>query len=77
MAMDKFWSAKELEAMPTIHVGHFDDLKLDTGWMRVWLSRCGLEDGAPYRKGVTIEILRDGRWETAREYEGATVHDPC
>ena len=55
-----------LESLPTIHSGHFDNLKVDTGSLRVWLSRCGVADGMPYDNQVTIEHLKNGRWvETA------------
>lgn len=60
-----------LEDLSTLHVGHFDNLKIDTGLMRVWLCRCGVADGMAYDNQVTIERPRPdppvyGRWvETA------------
>ncbi len=63
------YTLEKLEAMPTISSGHFDNLKVDTGTVRVWLSRCGLADGLPYDNGVTVEKLVNGRWENVREYE--------
>ena len=36
------------------------NFKIDTGTVRVWLSRCGPEDGED--QPVQVEILRDGRW---------------
>ena len=65
------WTANELEDLPTLSTGQADSLKIDTAGMRVWLSRCGLADGARYRRGVTVEIYRDGKWEIAHQYEGA------
>lgn len=51
----------ELEALPTLAVGQTADLKVDTGTVRVWLSRCGPEDGET--EPVQVERLVDGRWE--------------
>lgn len=66
----KTYTAKTLESMPTISHGHFDDLKIDTGKVRVWLSRCGIADGLPYDNMVSVEKLIDGVWTTVAEYEG-------
>ena len=67
----QLWTADDLENMPTISASQFDDLKIDTAGMRIWLSRMTLADGAQFRRGVAIEMLRNGRWEIAFEYEGA------
>jgi len=45
--------AKNLKRMPTISVSQADDLKISTPYLRVWLSRCGVEDGEPYSDKVT------------------------
>lgn len=45
----------ELEKMPTLAVGQADDLKVDTGKERIWLSRITGE--------ISIERLTKGRWE--------------
>jgi hypothetical protein len=66
--MDRYTLA-ELERIPTQHQGQYDDLKVDTGQVRVWLSRLGIEDGMPYNNQVTHERLLDGVWTTEREYE--------
>lgn len=66
--MEKYTLA-ELEAMPTIHSGHFDNLKFDDGKNRVWLSRMTVADGMPYDNQVTVEKLIDGNWKTVREYQ--------
>ena len=50
----------ELEAMPTLAQGQAADLKIDTGTMRVWVSRCGLRDGETHP--VQVERLMDGKW---------------
>ena len=64
------YSAAELDAMPTLSQGHFDDLKVDTGTERVWLSRCGTDDGMPFDDAVTHEELIEGRWVEVEMYEG-------
>lgn len=70
---DKYTLA-QLEAMPTLAQSQADDLKVD--WsdgdegLRIWLSRCTVQDGEPYDNKVTVEI-RDprGNWITAYEYQ--------
>lgn len=65
---------KKLRAMPTLAVGQADDLKSDSsdgsgGGVRIWLSRCGVEDGEPYPNKVTVEHLIEGRWVKHSEYQ--------
>lgn len=66
------YTAEELEAMPTLSESQTDDLKVDTGQIRVWLCRCGVDDGMPYNDQVTVEMLnpKNYRWETVDEYPG-------
>lgn len=64
------YTKEELEAMPTLHSGHFDDLKIETQTTRVWLSRMTVADGMPYDNMITVEKLIDGRWVTTEEYKG-------
>lgn len=64
------YTAKELKAMPTLARSQADDLKIDTGLMRIWLSRCGLEDGEPYKNKITEEKLINGSWIITNEYPG-------
>ena len=59
-----------LERRPTLTVGQADDLKLDTGTTRYWLSRCGIEDGEPFEHTVHVERLEDGCWVTVLTYDG-------
>lgn len=59
----------EIEKMETITSSHFDDLKFESAFIRVWLSRMTIEDGMPYNNQVTIEVLKNGRWETTKQYE--------
>lgn len=63
----------ELEALPTLAVGQSCDLKIEEkdhgGMRRVWLSRCTVDDGEPYDNKVTIERIRDGRWESVVTYQ--------
>jgi len=64
------YTASELEDMETIHSGQYDNLKIDTGLKRVWLSRLTVADGQPYDNQVTVESLIDGRWIKTQEYQG-------
>jgi hypothetical protein len=64
------YTADELRSLPTLSVAQADNLKIDTGTERVWLSRCGVEDGEPYDDKITVERLRGGRWVTVEEYPG-------
>ena len=66
--MDRY-SLGEIQRIPTSHQGQYDDLKVDTGKVRVWLSRLRIEDGMPYNNQVTVERLQDGCWVTVEEYE--------
>jgi hypothetical protein len=47
--------SKSLDSLPTLATGQADDLKIDTGNRRVWVSRV---DGS-----VSVERLKNGRWE--------------
>lgn len=55
----------DLYDLPTLSVGQADDLKIDTGEFRVWLSRMTPADfagsGVEFQR-VTYERLVDGRW---------------
>ena len=64
------YSARELEAMPTLATGQADDLKVQTEEYQVWLSRTGKADGEPYDNKITVERLVDGKWITVRTYQG-------
>jgi len=64
------FTAKYLRSLPTLCTGQADDLKVETSTMRVWISRCTVEDGEPFDDKVTVERLRNGRWEVADEYQG-------
>lgn len=54
------YTLNELRAMPTLHVGQFADLKIDTGEIRVWCSRMRITDGE--LDPVQVERLENGRW---------------
>lgn len=69
MSAHSNYTLDEIEAMPTIHSGQYDNLKIDDGQTRVWLSRLSIEDGMPYNNEVTVERLVDGRWTKAETYE--------
>lgn len=63
------YSLKELKAKPILATGQADDLKIDTGKTRIWLSRCTVEDGEPYDNKVTVEKLINGKWEIVETYQ--------
>lgn len=63
------YSLSEIEALPTLHQGQYDNLKVQEADRKVWLSRLTVEDGMPYNNQVTVEELRDGSWITVDEYE--------
>lgn len=63
------YSLDELEKLPTLCIGQADNLKIETESERVWLSRCGIEDGEPYDNKVSIETLINGSWVTSDVYE--------
>ena len=55
------------EAAPTLHSGHFDDLKFESPKYRVWVSRADLADYDGDRKLFdaernVIETNVNGRW---------------
>ncbi len=67
--MRDLYTLAHLESLPTLSVGQTCNLKADDGeGERVWLSRCGVEDGEPYAHKVTIETLENGRWVTSHEF---------
>lgn len=75
MADVERYSLQELEAMPTIMEGQFDDLKIEEidgdSKVRVWLSRMTKEDGMPYDNQVTVEVYGppDYKWQNVDQYE--------
>lgn len=84
MADRRMLSYAELESLPTLSQGQADDLKFqflgDAGFgpgegdaWRVWLCRCGIEDGMPYEHTASIEELQDGRWVTVLEYDADDI----
>lgn len=64
------WTARHLARLPTLATGQADDLKVDTGTERVWLSRCTMDDGEPCDNKVTVERLEGGRWVEVEFYHG-------
>ncbi len=69
VAPGEIYSLAELEEMEVLIQGQADDCLIDTPSMRLWLSRCGVEDGEPCDNKVTIEELRRGRWVEVGWYE--------
>tara|TARA_R100001244_G_scaffold101207_1_gene75422 strand:- start:176 stop:487 length:312 start_codon:yes stop_codon:yes gene_type:complete len=67
------FTAKALDVLDTVIVGHECNCKVDTGSMRIWLSRLTTLDDAPYDNQITVEVLRDGTWLTVDTYAGGAV----
>ncbi|MBD2385999.1 hypothetical protein [Cylindrospermum sp. FACHB-282] len=63
------YTLDELEKLKTICTAQADDLKIQEATQRVWLSRCGVEDGEPFNNKVTIERYQNGHWVVVEEYE--------
>lgn len=63
------YTLKELKKLPTLSIGQAEDLKIERGNTRVWLSRCKKEDGEPYTHKVTVERYINGRWVTLKRYK--------
>ena len=75
------YTKRELRKMKTLSTGQADDLKIDTGETRIWLSRCTVADGEPYNNKVTVERLVDGRanpqFDSADKPEGHVWRCPA
>lgn len=68
-ALREDYTLAELEALPTLHQGQMDDLKIKTNYIQVWLSRMTKEDGIPYDNQVTIERLNSSyNWVTVSQF---------
>lgn len=71
MALRRFTLA-ELDPLPVLSQGQADDLKVEgsdrSGPFRVWLSRCGVEDGEPFDHAVTVERFKGGAWVEVDRY---------
>ena len=55
------WTPRALERMPTIHSGHFCNLKMEAGGLRYFVSRCFGADGDPWQVHVEAQGPR-GSW---------------
>lgn len=65
-----YWDTETLENLPVLCQGQADDLHIDTGDFRVWLSRTGVLDGEPYENTVTIEERTNEGWVEFAVYDG-------
>lgn len=71
MFPEKLPTADELVGYETLCASQADDLKREDGLVRFWLSRCGLEDGEPYERTITVEEKNgEGQWITTLRYNG-------
>ena len=73
--MTKYPNLAELEALPTLEVGHALDLKFQSGpvgkfaGVKLWQSRCSLRDGEPVENAVYVETRTDsGPWDDLAVY---------
>ena len=74
--MGREYTLEELRGNATLFVGQSCNLKVETEDLRVWLSRCTVEDGEPYNNKVTEERKVDGEWQEVGIYPARSVHDP-
>jgi len=66
----RFPNTNQLEALPVLSQGQAHDLHIDTGIYRVWLSRCSIEDGEPFRNTAYIEIKNANHlWQDLGYYD--------
>lgn len=63
------YTLAELQALPTLSVGQADDLKVDDGTTRIWLSRVGVDDGMAYDNMVSVQRYQGNRWTVVDEYQ--------
>ncbi|MBD2499880.1 hypothetical protein [Anabaena azotica] len=63
------YTLHELNRLPTICTSQADDLKIEKNGVRVWLSRCTVEDGEPFNNKVTVEKCENGCWVVVEEYQ--------
>ena len=64
------YSASDFDEMPVLCCGQTCNLFIDDGDVRVWLSRCTVDDGEPFNDKITIEVRTDGCWEEVEAYQG-------
>lgn len=60
------YDVDDLARLPTLSQGQAEDLRVDEGGVRWWLSRVGPEDGQDYPIGV--EVCVRGRWSEVHRY---------
>ena len=53
--------AEAIREMPTLHSGHFDNMKIESERFRVWHSRVTDE--------ITVEECTEGRWEVKEVFK--------
>ena len=53
----------KIRRMHTISQGHTDNLKAESGGVRIWVSRMTVADGAPCDNQIMVEKLIEDRWE--------------
>lgn len=68
--------AEALRKLPTLATGQAASLKIEDGPWRVWLSRCDVADGEPYKNKVEIEHYDGERWEEVHHYQAYAGRTP-
>lgn len=56
------YTLAQLQAMPVIHQGQYNNLHYEDADTRIWISRLTTADGMPYDYMVTTEKLQNGKW---------------
>jgi hypothetical protein len=60
---------KEIEKMPVINQGQFDNVIFNDGKIKICISRCTIADGMNYNNEVTEEHYINNDWVVFRQYE--------
>jgi len=60
------YSAEDLEAMPSLSSGHYDELKVEEGKFRWWVSRLTKADGQTY--SISVEERLPQGWKVVHQY---------
>lgn len=59
-----------LDSLPTIIDDQTSSLKVETGRLRVWLARTGIEDGEPFARTVYVEARTPEGWWNVGYFDG-------
>ncbi len=65
------YSPEFLATLDTLHTGHFENLKLETGGLRYWLSRVAEEEGSGGWQVNVDKLAGLGHWVELLKYKCA------